>query len=89
MADITQIMQNLNEAIITYAQEKLANSANFVAGFGSTITQVTVGVLVTVLAAMLKEVLLPMEKSINTVGANIQGQTDTISAKADEFLQQK
>jgi hypothetical protein len=89
MADFTQIMQNLNEAIITYAQTKLADSATFVAGFGSTITQVTIGVLVTVLAAMLKEVLLPMEKSINTVGANIQGQTDAISAKADEFLQQK
>jgi hypothetical protein len=89
MADFTTIMHNLNEAIITYAQEKLADSTKFVASFGTSITQVTVGVFITVLAAMLKEVLNPMERSISSVSNNIQGQTDTMAAKADEFLQQK
>jgi hypothetical protein len=89
MADFTTIMHNLNEAIVIYAQEKLADSTRFVTAFGTQITQVTVGVLITIIAAMLKEVLSPMERSINNVGNNIQGQTNAMTAKADEFLQQK
>jgi hypothetical protein len=89
MATIDQIFANINTAIITYAQNHLANPANIVTQLATGITQVIIGIFIAVIAAMLKEVLQPVETSINTIGNNIAGQTTAINTKADESIAQK
>ena len=89
MATIDQIFLNIQNAIVTFGQNNFINPQNIVTTLGTGIAQLTLGVVITVMAAMLKEVLRPVETGLNAIGTNIQGQTTSLVAKADEAISQR
>ena len=89
MATINQVFASIVEQVSIFSQTNLANPATIITALGTGLTQVTIGVFVTILAAVMREVLRPIDEKIATVGTNIQGQTNTLSDKADEFLNQR
>ena len=89
MSTINQVLTNIQNGIGTFAMNNLQNPANIVTALATGLTQVTLGIFITVMAAMLKEVLRPTKEAVDIIGTNIQGQTNALVAKADLAINQR
>jgi hypothetical protein len=84
-----QIFANIIAQLAPYAAQHIPNAATITAALGTSVTQVALGIFITAFTAMMREVLTPVRTSLNTIGTEIQGQTNTINTKADELLAHK